>query len=154
MVFFSCFQRYFTKTSICPKDIPAIVSKETTTTIFNPFPTYRHFLTTLQQTAFEIIVACGEIVYNDQFLLLPQWFQLYNHTFIYRIFLIFAKIISKIYFMWERVQIFDMAWWGSNNGLPANTSTLRLILENVCLLFVLVNLPLFLLHLLLPSFCT
>ena len=38
--------------------------------------TYRHCMTSLKQTAFEKSVTKGEITYNEQFLRLPQCFQL------------------------------------------------------------------------------
>ena len=38
----------------------------------------RQFLMPLQQTTFEIILANEEIAHNEQFLYLPQWFQLYS----------------------------------------------------------------------------
>ena len=41
-------------------------------TMFLPFPTYRYFITPLQQTTFENIVTKVEIVRNEQFNLLPE----------------------------------------------------------------------------------
>ena len=41
-----------------------------------PFPTFRHFLMPLQQNTFENTVTKGEIAQNEQFLLLPQCFEI------------------------------------------------------------------------------
>ena len=49
------------------------------------FYTYISFLTPLQQTTFENIVAKGESAHDEQFLLFPQYFQLYSmikHSFV------------------------------------------------------------------------
>ena len=42
--------------------------------------TYKHLLTPLQQTTFEIIVTKSKITQNKQFLLLPQCFQFFSVT--------------------------------------------------------------------------
>ena len=50
-----------------------------------PFPKYRRFSTPMQQTTFEYILTKEEIADNEQFPLLPQYFQLYLlilHSFI------------------------------------------------------------------------
>ena len=62
--------------------------------VYLTLPTYRRFLAPLQQTTFENIVTKEE---NEQFLLLPQRFQLFSviiPTFI-ELFFVFAKMISK-----------------------------------------------------------
>ena len=41
-----------------------------------PFPTYRHFLTPLQQMTFENIVTKEEIAQDQQFLLLPKLYSI------------------------------------------------------------------------------
>ena len=62
-----------------------------------PFPSYRRFLTPLQQTAFENIVAKEEIAHDEQFLLLQQYFPLsvIGFPFSYRDFPFFDKIWSN-----------------------------------------------------------
>ena len=53
---------------------PALVSDRL---VVLHFPTCRHILTHHQQTAFENILAKEEIAHNEQFLLLPQFLQVY-----------------------------------------------------------------------------
>ena len=60
-----------------------------------PFPTYRRFL---QQTTFEIIIAKGEIIHNEQFIHLPHRFQLYSI-----IILSFMEIFN-ILDLWKRAE--------------------------------------------------
>ena len=59
-------------------------------TTVNPFPhNYKLFLTPLQQMTLEHIATKGEIAHDEQFLLLPQFFQLYliiNITLICKVF--------------------------------------------------------------------
>ena len=60
-------------------------------------PTNKRLLTPRQQTTFKIIVTKGEIAHNEQFLHLPQLFQLYSIIIlsILDIFYILDLIISK-----------------------------------------------------------
>ena len=62
------------------------------------FPTCNHILTCLQQTTFENIVAKGECSHDEQFLHLPQCFQLYLiiMPLFMIIFPIYANIFSKL----------------------------------------------------------
>ena len=64
-----------------------------------PFPTYRQrFLMPMQQTTFENIVTKEEISQNEQFLPLPQCFQLLsvNIPSFIGIFYIFVYMFSKL----------------------------------------------------------
>ena len=58
------------------------------------FPSYRHILTHLYQTTYENIVTKGEMAQYDQFLILPQCFQLF-FVIIPVIIDIFVKTFSK-----------------------------------------------------------
>ena len=62
--------------------------------LYNPLPTYRRFMTHLQQMTFVNIVAKEEIA-HEQFLLLPQCFQPYPMIFplLEKIFYIFVQIL-------------------------------------------------------------
>ena len=44
---------------------------------FNPFPSYRRFLTALQQFSFENTVTKVEIAQNEQYIILAKCFQLF-----------------------------------------------------------------------------
>ena len=60
-----------------------------------PFPLYKHFLT---QTTFENIVTKGDITHGEEFLCLPQCFQLYsmNKLSFMVVYYIFAQMFSKL----------------------------------------------------------
>ena len=62
-------------------------------------PTCRRFSTHLQQTTFDNNMANGEIAHNEQFLHLPQCFQLYLITisFFVEIFPYFCLAIFKVF---------------------------------------------------------
>ena len=62
-----------------------------------PFPTYRHFLTPLQQKTFENIVVKGKITHDEQFPHLPQCFQLFSaiKSRSIEIFYVLAVLFSK-----------------------------------------------------------
>ena len=68
-------------------------------TLINNLLSYRRFLTPLQQTTFENIVAKVEIAHKEQFNPLPQYFQLNLKIILSLIdsFHIFAYMLSKSY---------------------------------------------------------
>ena len=57
----------------CPVYVPRLAISG-----LNDIPTYRRIMTLLQQMTFENIVTKGEIAQNEQFLLLPQSFRLFQ----------------------------------------------------------------------------
>ena len=76
-------------------------------TIQLPLPTYGRLLIPLQQTTFEIIVVNVDIAQNEQFLHLPQLFQLYSIMILSFIEIYFGLDHSKFFccrfIIWERV---------------------------------------------------
>ena len=55
-------------------DLAHMTFLQSALTIVQPFPTYRRFLTPLQQMTFESILTKSEIAHNEHFLLLSQCF--------------------------------------------------------------------------------
>ena len=76
-----------------------------------PFPTYRRYLTTMQQMTFENIMTKVEIAQNKQFSPFAKMFSttFSYYTYIYRVYTVhlpkfFQSCLLKIRCRWERVK--------------------------------------------------
>ena len=74
-----------------------------------PFATYRHFLTHLQQTAFENILPKEKIAHDKQFLLLPKMktFKLYSIIILSHI-----EVLHIFAEMFIKLSVADLLWKG------------------------------------------
>ena len=77
---------------------------------FNPFPFANVILTHLQQTTFENSVAKGEILHNEQLIILPQcfkpvqWFNYHLQRFSIFVACCFETLLLHMYWKWKRVK--------------------------------------------------
>ena len=69
----------------------------------------------LQQTAFEIFVSKEEIAHDQQFLLLPQYFQLY----------------SLFNFYWDKKKVLDLLYVAKSSPFPSYNNSAADVFEHI-----------------------